>query len=163
MNRPRATTSFFANSSYLARDVLRPLSHVMACWELTWDFEGEKYLEEEGSYAALLNELLKELGVVSPPACYHDSEDRLAEYVIEHLKWPISKVGGLWAGADYDSIIEQGSFHDLNEGDLTLAAAGRIRAARIRGQKHYDHMEPSHRRMLAAVLSIILFRRTPDP
>lgn len=147
----------------MARDVLRPLSHVMECWELTWDFEGEKYLAEEGSYAALLNELLKELGIVSPPARYHDSEDRLAEYVIEHLKWPILKVGGRWVGADYDSVIEQGSFHDRNERDLTLAAAGRIRAAQILRQKHYDHMEPSHRRMLAAVLSIILFRRTPDP
>lgn len=163
MNRPQRMTSFFANSSYLARDVLRPLSHIMACWELSWDFKREKYLEEEGSYAALLNELLKELGIVTPPARYHGSEDRLAEYVIEHLKWPISKVGGRWVGADYDSVIEQGAFHDLNERDLILAAAGRIRAARIRGQKQYDDMEPSHRCMLAAVLSIILFRRTPDP
>lgn len=162
MNTPRRATLFFANSSYLARDVLRPLSHIMACWELTWDFEREKYLEEEGSYAALLNELLKELEAVSPPARYHDSEDRLAEYVMEHLKWPISKVDSRWVGADYESVMEQGAFHDLNEHDLTLAAAGRIRAARVRGQKHFDHMEPSHRRMLAAVLSIILFRRTPD-
>lgn len=162
MNSPRQTTSFFVNSSYLARDVLRPLSHIMACWELTWDFERERYLEEEGSYAALLNELLEELGILHTPANYHDSEDRLAEYVIKHLKWPISKVGGRWVGADYDSVIEQGAFHDLNERDLTLAAAGRTRAARIRGQKHYDDMEPSHRRMLAAVLSVILFRRTPD-
>ena len=134
----------------------------MACWELTWDFERKKYLEEEGSYASLLNELLEELGTVSPPARYHNSEDRLAEYVIEHLNWPISKVGGRWVGADYDSVIEQGAFHDLNEHDLTLAAAGRIRSARVRGQKHFDEMETSHRRMLAAVLSIILFRRTLD-
>lgn len=135
----------------------------MGCWELTWDFEEEKYLEEEGSYAALLNELLKELENVTPPACYHDSEDRLAEYVLEHLKWPIYKVGTRWVGADYESVIEQGTFHDLNEQDLILAAAGRIRSALMRGQKHFDNMEPSHRRMLAAVLSVILFRRTPDP
>jgi len=60
--------SFFSNSRYLARGVLRPLSHIVACWELTWDFEREKYLEEDGSYAALLNELLEELSTVSPPA-----------------------------------------------------------------------------------------------
>ena len=43
-----------------------------------------------------------------------------------------------------------------------LAAAGRIRAAVIRGQTHFDQMEESHRRMLAALLLVILYHRTPD-
>jgi hypothetical protein len=154
--------SFFADSIYLDRYVLKPLSHIMGCWELSWDSEKEQYEEEESSYAAALNMLLEELTIASPPAAYHDNEDRLAEYVVKHLHWPIRKIHGRWVGMDYECVIEQGSFHDFNEQDLILAAAGRIRAAVRRGQKHFDRMEPSHRRMLAAVLSIILFRRTPD-
>jgi hypothetical protein len=155
--------SFFANSSYLSHEVLRPLSHIRGCWELTWDSEEEKYAEEESSYAALLNMLLEELTNASPPTCYHDNEDCLAEYVVKHLHWRIHKVRNRWVGEDYESILEQGAFHDLNEQDLILAAAGRIRAALKRGQKHFDLMESSHRRMLAAVLSIVLYRRTPPP
>jgi hypothetical protein len=151
---------FFANSSYLGHEVLRPLSHILSYWELDWNPEKEEYSEEDGSYAALLNILLKELENAFPAAHYHDNEDRLAQYVIKHLGWPIYKVGSCWVGADYESIIEQGGFDDLNERDLVLAAAGRIRAAVNRRQKHFDQMEAPHRRMLAAVLSIILYHRT---
>lgn len=68
-------------------------------------------------------------------------------------------VGGV--GADYDSILEQGGFHDIDEANLVAAAAGRVRAALERGQMHWDDMEDSHRRMLAAVLSVILYHRAP--
>ena len=154
--------SFFADSACysLDREVLRPLSHIHANWELTWDHAQQRYLEEDDSYAKLLNELIDELASVTPPARYHDNEDRLAEYVLEHLKWPIRKDGSRWVGADYESIIEQGGFHDLDERNLVLAAAGRIQAAITRGQDHYDRMEQSHRRMLGAVLSVILYHRT---
>ena len=101
----------------------------------------------------------------SPPARYHDNENRLAEYVRKNLKWPIRKEGKRWVGADYSSIIEQGGFDDFDQQDLVLAAAGRIRAAIDHGQQHFDDMEESHRRILGAVISIILYHRTPpdDP
>ena len=152
--------SFFANCGNLDIEVLRPLSHILPNWETTWDSAKQKYSEEEGSYAAQLNALIDELGAATPPAKYHDNEDRLAEYVIKHLKWPIRKEGGRWVGESYDVILQQGGFNDLDERDLVLAAAGRIRAAIDRGQKHYDYMEDSHRRMLAAVLMTILYHRT---
>ena len=126
-----------------------------------WDTDTETYYEEQGSYAAVLNSLISELQTVLPPERYHDNEDRLAEYVIKNLKWPIRKEGDRWVGPDYKSIIEQGGFDDLDQLDLVSAAAGRIRAAIDRGQKHFDDMEESHRRMLGAVLSIILYHRTP--
>jgi hypothetical protein len=152
---------FFARSEWLDREVLRPLSHILPYWETSWDEVEEKYCEEQGSYTALLNSLIGELAAANPPARYHDNEDRLARYVVENLKWPIRKEGNRWAGADYSFILQQGGFVGLNERDLVAAAAGRIHAAITRGQLHYDDMEDSHRRMLAAVLSVILYLRSP--
>jgi hypothetical protein len=54
--------------------------------------------------------------------------------VVKHLKWPIRKEGKRWVGSDYNAIIQQGGFDDLDEKDLVLAAAGRIRTAIDRGQ-----------------------------
>lgn len=152
--------NFFANSDYLDYMVLRPLSHIRANWELTWKGYEEKYFVEDNSYAKALNKLIDELENCNPPKQYHDNEDRLAEFVREHLKWPIKKVGNRWIGADYNSILEHGGSHDIDEANLVLAAAGRIQAAKKRGQNHFDDMEESHRRMLGAVLSIILYHRT---
>jgi hypothetical protein len=152
---------FFANSEFLDYEVLRLLSHIKGNWELTWDRINERYLEEDDSYAGLLNVLIAEIENATPPARYHDNEDRLAEYVRTNLKWQIYKVGNRWVGNDYRPIIEQGGFDDLDEENLVLAAAGRIRAAIDRGQQQYDDMEESHRRMLAAVLAVILYHRTP--
>jgi hypothetical protein len=157
----RTLNPFFANSDLLDREVLRPLSHIYGNWELDWNKETNEYMAEEGSYASLLNKLIAEIDSTSPPARYHDNEDRLAEYVREHLKWKIHKEDNRWVGEDYEWIIEQGGFDDLNEQHLIQAAAGRVRAATDHGQKHYDEMEESHRLMLAAVLSIILYHRTP--
>jgi len=154
-------TSFFTRSSVLDMEVLRPLSHILPYWETTWDPAEQKYSEEEGSYATQLNALIDELDTATPPAKYHDNEDRLAEHVIKHLKWPIRKEGTRWVGEDYHVVLQQGGFNDSDERDLVLAAAGRIRAAIDRGQTHYDDMEESHRRMLAAVLTTILYHRTP--
>lgn len=150
---------FFKDSEILDYEVLRPLSHITMSWELTWNEEKKEYFPEEDSFADLLNQLIVELGAVNPPQRYHDNEDRLAEHLKANLGWKIEKRGRFWVGADYDSIIEQGGFHDIDQTDLVLAAAGRIKAAQLRGQKHYDDMEHSHRRMLAAVLSIILYHR----
>ena len=152
-------TDFFNNSDGLDRLVLRPLSHISLNWELTWDRNNQQYLEEENSFAKSLNKLIEELRVITPPLSYYNNEDILANYVVANLKWPIQKIGGRWIGADYQSILEQGGHHDLDENNLILAASGRIKAAIKFGQKHFDDMEPSHKEMLAAVMAIIIYHR----
>lgn len=151
--------TFFCNSDHLDKLVLRPLSHIKGNWELTWDKDLNKYIEEGDSFAVDLNLLIDELDRTIPPAKYHDNEDRLAEYVKTFLNWSVVKEGARWVGADYDSLLEQGGFHDIDETNLVLAASGRIQAAKVRGQLHFDDMEKSHRRMLAAVISVILYHR----
>jgi hypothetical protein len=152
--------SFFAYSDLIDHGVLRPLSHISGNWELTWNAGTQKYEEEDDSYTKLLNLLIEEIENTIPPAKYHDNEDRLAEYTQKHLNWNIRKEGGRWVGAEYGAILEQGGFHDFNQSELILAAAGRVRAARNRGQNHFDEIEESHRRILADVLTIILYHRT---
>ncbi len=153
---------FLKNAEILDHFVLRPLDHIRANWELTWDEDAKKYLKEEDSFSELLNQLMDELEDKNPPLKYHDNEDRLAEYVIKHLGWKIKKVGKRWIGEEYPVILEQGGFHDIDQEDLVLAAAGRIKAAIERGQVHFDDMEKSHRKILAGVLSVILYHRMND-
>lgn len=152
--------AFFGDSDGLLDHIVaRPLSHIALNWEMTWDQVAQQYEPEEDSFASLLNQTIADLALISPPIKYHDNEDRLAQYVIEHLKWPIRKEKGRWVGADYESILEQGGFHDIDQSELVQAAAGRVRAALIRGQPHFDDMEESHQKMLGAVLTIILYHR----
>ena len=153
---------FFAWSETLDYLVTRPLSHIAGNWELTWDHNSREYEPEEGSFAFLVNQMIEDIAVTMPPERYHDNEDRLAEHVIAHLKWPIRKVGNRWIGADYESILEQGGFSDFDQADLLTAAAGRVHAALDRGQNHFDDMEQSHRSMLAGVLAIILYHRSNE-
>lgn len=155
----KSVKDFFANSDSLDTFVLRPLSHINSTWELTWIDADDEYKKEEGSFAGVLNDLIIELANTQPPAKYHDNEDALAEYVRVNLKWKIQKVGQRWIGEDYQSILEQGGFDDIDETHLVQAAAGRIKGAIDRNQKHFDDMEESHRKILAAVLSIILYHR----
>jgi len=150
---------FFANSELLDYLALRPLSHINGNWELIWDNEKEEYEREEDSFAGKLNDLILELARTIPPTKYHDNEDKLAEYVKEHLNWSVNKVGNRWEGEDYEVILEQGGFHDINESELVKAATGRIQAALDRGQFHFDDMEESHRKILAGVLCAILYHR----
>ncbi len=150
---------FFANSELLDYIVLRPLSHINMSWELTWSTKDNEYEREEGTFATLLNNLITELSIIIPPAKYHDNEDCLAEYVIQSLGWNIEKQGGRWVGVDYESILEQGGFKDINEQNLVKAASGRIQAALIRGQTHFDNMEDSHKKMLGIVMTIIIYHR----
>jgi hypothetical protein len=156
---PAAVRDFFAWSDTLDKLVLRPLDHIRSNWEIIWDHSSAKYLFEEDSFVTELNDLIKDLTKIQPPTRYHDNEDRLAQYAIERLKWPISKKGGWWIGEDYDAILEQGGYDDIDQEELLLAAAGRIQAALVRGQTHIDQMEQSHRRMLGAVLSILIYHR----
>lgn len=160
---PDAVRSFFARSEILDHNVLRRLSHIHANWELQWDQENGRYRHEHDSFAEKLNLLIETLAQTRPPSRYHDSENRLAEYVVKHLKWGIRKQGARWVGADYDFILEQGGHNDLDQKELILAATGRIHAALARGQMHFDQMEESHARMLGAVLTIILYHKADDP
>ncbi len=139
--------------------VTRQLSHIRSNWELTWDHSKNIYTPEEDSYAEMINDLVLELSSLNPSNKYHDNEDRLAEYCRERLKWDIKKIGNRWVGSDYASILEQGAFDDLDEKNLCLAACGRIKAAIKRGQLEFDDMEDFHRKMLAAVIAIILYHR----
>ncbi len=157
--RPEKIRKFFAWSERLDYLVLRPLSHITLNWELTWDHDASRYEPEDNSFAELMNLLIDDLSASPLPNQHHKTEDSLAAYVIEHLKWPIRKINGRWVGADYESILEQGGFHDVDQKQLVLAAAGRIRAAIKLGQLHFDDVEESHQRMLAAVLTIILYHR----
>ena len=97
---------------------------------------------------------------VDPSRKYHDNEDRLAEYLQHNSSWNIRKVNERWIGAAYENILEQGGFGDIDQEQLILAAAGRIRAAIERGQTHFDDMEESHRYMLAIVIIVILYHRS---
>lgn len=151
--------AFFANCDFLDYMVLRPLSHINMSWELTWSSLDNEYEREEGTFAPLLNDLITELSTTIPPAKYHDNEDCLAEYVKQSLNWNIHKKGGRWEGDDYNVILEQGGFKDINQQNLIQASSGRIKAAIDRGQNHFDDMEVSHKRMLAAVMTIIIYQR----
>lgn len=151
--------TFFANSTLLPYLVLRPLSHIRSNWDAMWNPAADEYLEESDSCAAILNGVVGELKKITPPLRYHDNEDRLAEYVRDKLNWQIHKVGLRWVGEDYQLILQQGSFDDVDQKELLLALSGRIKAAVDRGQLHFDDMEDSHQKMLAAVLSVIIWQR----
>lgn len=150
---------FFTNSETLDYLVLRQLSHMNSSWELIWDPIADEYVRENGTFAGLLNDLIVELATTSPPAQYHDNEDALAEYIIQRQKWKIKKVGNRWIGADYESVLEQGGFQDIDEVHLVKAAAGRIKGAIDRKQLHFDDIEEGHKKILAGVLAIILYHR----
>lgn len=150
---------FFENSMNLDRQVTRQLSHIRFNWELTWNMHLAAYENEEDSFAGLLNALVHELSELKPSAKYHDSEDRLAQHCKEKMGWDIKKQNRYWVGADYPSILEQGSFDDIDQEELCLAASGRIKAAFKFGQVHFDQMEMGHQIMLADVIAIILYHR----
>lgn len=160
---------FFESSDFIEREVLRPLSHIRACWELQIDLKTGRYLEEEDSFAALLNSLIDELATTQPPSRYHDNEDRLGEYVQKHLNWGIKKSGNTWVNqdgkrlhpSDYLALLQQGGFDKNGMGNLVLAASGRVHAAIQRSQMHFDDMERSHQVVLAGVLATILYHREP--
>lgn len=94
-----------------------------------------------------------------PPKNYHTNEDELAMYVAEKLNWGIEKVGKKWTKADYNSILEQGGFGDINEENLVKAASGRVHKAIQHGQNHFDEMDMGHMKILANILAIILYHK----
>lgn len=161
---------FFKPSDCLEYEVLRPLSHIRSYWELIVDKETGRYIDEEDSFAWLLNNLVDELENAEIPDRYHDSEDQLGYEVQNSLNWKIKNQGGIWLNengnrlhsSDYLAMLEQGAFKADGTKNLVRAAAGRIRAAIKRGQVHFDEMERSHQIVLAGVLAAILYHRESE-
>lgn len=161
------THAFFENSTYLDLLSLKPLSHIHPHWELIWNNKNEKYTPEENSFAGKLNEVLAELDRISPPEDYHKFEDIIIEHVEKEKNGKVLKIKGEWVKnikdeiqkAEYDSLLEQGSFDDPYEYNLLKAAKGRMKAALERDQNHFDDMEHSHQIVLATIISIILYQR----
>ena|SRR2546421_9772853 len=153
---------FFAWSDWLDYMVLRPLAHIAVNWEARWDHGKKRYQAEPLSFAEDLNVVIELAAACPRPKKYHEHEDVLAAQVLTQLRWPIQKKGGRWVGADYPSILEQGGFRDLDQQRLVAAASGRVHAALDNGQKHFDDMEDGHLRMLAALLSIVIYHRYCD-
>jgi hypothetical protein len=151
---------FFANSTVLDHDVLRPLSHVKGNWEVSWDAEAGKYEHEEGSFAKYLNVLVEDISDTAISVRYHDNEDVIAGYLASRPGSKIVKHDGRWVGADYGWILEQGGFDDIDQAELLTSAIGRVAAAIERGQVTYDEMEQGHRLMLGDILTIILYHRS---
>ena len=155
----RGIIAFFAQSDFLDRFVLRPLAHIAGNWEATWGGVDVGYLPEENSFAADLNAVIHLIADHPRPARYHDHEDRLAELVLNELKWPIQKKAGRWIGHDYEMILENGALHAFSSRELIAAACGRVHAALDFGQDHFDVMEERHQQILAAILTIIIYCR----
>ena len=157
---PERRRAFFAWSDILDHEVLRPLSHIRAAWELTWDHGAQRYEPEEDSFAADVNDLIECIASTPRPARYHDDEDVVANYLASRSGSGVTKVGHRWVGADYFHILEQGGFDDIDQQHLRRAATGRVCAAIERGQPTYDAMEKGHRRMLGEIMTIILYHHS---
>lgn len=153
----------------MEHEVLRPLSHIRANWELQIDTENGRYLDEADTFAWMFNNLIDKLATTTPPSRYHDNEDRLGEYVRDTHNWDIRKSGNTWVNSDgkrlnpsdYLTLLEQGAFKNMGITDLLEAASGRVHAAISRGQSQFDDMERSHQVILAGVLAALLYHLEP--
>lgn len=154
---------FLGNSDWLDHETTHKLDHIFPNWELTWDFERERYVEEPDSFAALVNALIDELEAIGTTLSYHQNEDALAEYVRDVLHEPVTKQGNRWlldGSADrYDELLERGGLGDVGQRMLVAAIAGRIQAAISHGQNHFEEMEQRHQRILAWAITSVLFYR----
>ena len=104
-------------------------------------------MEEEDSFGAELNTLINEIAEANAPINYHEHEVKVA--LFQTKSWDfIRKNGRFCEGAEYKSILEQGSFDDHEQKALVLSASGRIKAALDREQYHIDEMEDAHKMML---------------
>lgn len=153
---------FFDRTELLDYEVLRPLSHIRGNWELFSGTDGYHFEVEEDSFAKELSELIDEIDGAEIPARYHDNEDKLAEYVRDKFEREIKKVGNRWVGSDYRIILQDAGFFDISEYNLVQSAKGRIISAKKYNQNHYDEMEAGHRKMLAVILTLILYHRADN-
>jgi hypothetical protein len=150
---------FFERSDLLDYEVLRPLSHIRGDWEFIVGSDDYLSEDEQNSFAKELIHLIDELEITEVPTCYHDNEDKLADYVQDKFNREIKKVGKRWVGQDYRIILQDAGFYDLNEQNLVQSAKGRIIAAKKFNQNHYDEMEQGHRKILAVILTLIIYHR----
>lgn len=112
---------------------------------------------EEGHLSEKLIKLIDILATTTPPLRYHDNEDQLAEYLISQ-GWKIKKKGRFWIVDSYEYMLQQGSLsHEVNHIELIYAATGRVAAAIQHGQRSFDDMEEGHKKMLASILTILVF------
>ncbi|GHY52645.1 hypothetical protein VCSRO70_3444 [Vibrio cholerae] len=147
---------FFENCDYFERLVTKPLYYIKHEYELNW-LDG-KLIESEDSFACYLNQLFDELDNVVAPEYYHQYEDIIAKYC--ELDEPtIRKKGKLWVGQDYGWIIENGAYDDIDQENLVLAIAGRVKAAQRFHQNTFDEMEERHRVMLSELIQCFIYHR----
>lgn len=163
-----AARDYFSNSDCLDYFSTRMLSHINPNWELTWDYKNNRYREEEYSFANLLNKLIDELEDIRDVNIeYHDFEDKLCNNVVKNLKWVIRKKnkhwqekrGAEWLRPVYESILEQGGFSDEDQSNLIYALADRIQAAFKYRQKNFDETEIYHRKIIGAIVAIIIYHK----
>lgn len=163
-----AVMSFFGESGWLDRSVLRPLSHLALSWELRRTETVGVFMEEEDSLAGLMNQLIREISLATPPESYHAHEDaviRLREGAASGLiylqgkRWRDRATGEPMAKSSIGSLLEQASIGYDDVPDLVLAAAGRVATALKFGDANFDDLDEGHADMLAEVLTVILFIR----
>lgn len=157
---PEKVRLFFSRSDSLDYLALRPLSHIAANWEATWD--GNSYRPEVDSFAADLNVVIEAIAQSPRPKEYHDHEDNIIRK-LQNIGWPIQKKGKLWITKDYQHLLEQGAFDDKDQFNLISSAAGRTHAALDRAnQQHFDEMDDRHQWMISGIISIIIYHRYAD-
>ncbi|PHR71091.1 MAG: hypothetical protein COA66_10240 [Arcobacter sp.] len=142
-----AVEKFFFKSDMFDVLILEPLEHIRGNTDLTYDGILHFFTPEGNSFADEVNQMLKELHNTIVPNAYHENEDILANNVIKRHKWNIYKENSRWKGNDYDEL------------NLLAAAAGRIKSAFDHNTLHFDDMEKGHQKILADILSIILYHR----
>ena len=161
-HEPDKVRRFYAWCDSLDRFVLRPLSHIAPNWEATWSHGLQQYVPEHDSFAQDLNEIIERIAICPRPSAYHSHEDAIIETSIRKSGWPVQKKGNRWITTDYRSLLQSGSFYDLEQLNLIAAAAGRTQAAMDFDQMSYDNMEEGHQYILSAILSLIIYQRYSD-
>jgi len=148
---------FFADSHWIEFYVTRPLQHIAGAYEIDWDEELRQYVPVdvplETTLVSQLNDVLETVEALEPKQGYHDFEDKILSSMT--ARYPLFKIGKLWLGEDYATMLEYGGWQQQH--GILLAAAGRVRAAKKRGQHHFDEMHEAHRDVLGELLAIAVF------
>ena len=163
-----AVVSFFGRSNWLDEFVLRPLSHIASCWELRRTGTIGVFMEEEESLAGLMNTLIGDISMATPPADYHGHEDAVirlrngpenSSIYLEGKRWRDRRTGEPLGKSAIGGLLEQAAIGYDDVPDLILAAAGRVAVALKFGQANFDDLDDGHSDMLSEVLTVILFIR----
>jgi len=169
-----SAAAFFANSDWLDRAVLRPISHVAGNWELTWNTHADRYEPESDSLADHLNVLIHDMAASKPPADYHHYENKLAISYddVKSGRFKLNRSRKLWIDTATNlpvskdmvgHMIEQATCGHYDVPDLVLSAAGRVATSLRFGVSHFDDLDDGHLEMLSVIMTDILFRRSDRP